>query len=163
MCPASDAATMCRRPVWEFAERAEFSEALLGARVHNLVFPIPCLTTVAPYSPFDPLASPAVVKLARHSRSSIRSASCLNAQTMRDILLASATVISMGGSRYTMFMSHELEEPLHFSHRTAALAPMVSNLRNVRSPIGEISPAAFPQLSAAAVLDRAKLQSRGPS
>ena len=56
MCPASDAAVMCRRPVWEFAERVQFSDARSKALVHNLVFPIPYLTE-APYSPFDLLTS----------------------------------------------------------------------------------------------------------
>jgi hypothetical protein len=61
----------------------------------------------------------------------------INAQTMRAILLARATITSMGGLRLNMFMSQGLEEPLRLAHRTASAKTLSSTSasRNARAPL----------------------------
>src|SRR3954469_8504955 len=64
-----------------------------------------------------------------------------SAQTMRAILLASATRTSMGGLRASMRPSHEpAGTPLRAAQRATALAPMISKRRSARSPILEVLP-----------------------
>jgi hypothetical protein len=60
---------------------------------------------------------------------------------MRAILLARATITSMGGLRFSMRASHGMSlSPYGIAHRTVALAPMISSRRKVRSPMREVSP-----------------------
>src|SRR4051794_19744139 len=64
-----------------------------------------------------------------------------SAQTMRAILLASATRTSMGGLRASMRPSHEpAGTPLRAAQRATALAPMISKRRSERSPILDVLP-----------------------
>jgi hypothetical protein len=63
---------------------------------------------------------------------------------MRAILLARATITSMGGLRFSMRASHGcVVEPLRIAQRTVALAPMISSRRKVRSPLREVSPSFY--------------------
>ena len=60
---------------------------------------------------------------------------------MRAILLANATMTSMRGLRASIRASQEFAGPsLRLAWRTTALAPTMSNLRKVRSPILEMAP-----------------------
>jgi transposase len=64
-----------------------------------------------------------------------------SAQTIRAILLASATRTSIGGLRASMRPSHEpAGTPLRAAQRATALAPMISKRRSERSPILEVLP-----------------------
>ena len=64
-----------------------------------------------------------------------------NAQTVRAILLASATVTSMRGFRASMPSSHEpAGAPRVLAWITTALLPMMSSRLGVRSLILEIAP-----------------------
>ena len=69
--------------------------------------------------------------------------SCLmsSAQTMRAVLLASATVTSMRGLRAIICSSHEpAGAPRLLACKTTALEPMMRSRRKVRSPILVIEP-----------------------
>ncbi|MBB4577683.1 hypothetical protein GGI59_006597 [Rhizobium lentis] len=59
---------------------------------------------------------------------------------MRAVLLARATITSMGGLRSSICESQGSRDPFRIAQRTAALAPMISNRRKVRSPMREVSP-----------------------
>src|SRR5688572_28126416 len=64
-----------------------------------------------------------------------------SAQTIRAILLASATRTSRGGLRASMRPSHEpAGTPLRAAQRATALAPMISKRQSERSPILEVLP-----------------------
>src|SRR3954465_14615364 len=64
-----------------------------------------------------------------------------SAQTIRAILLASATRTSIGGLRASMRPRHQpAGTPLRASQRATALAPMISKRRSERSPILDVRP-----------------------
>src|SRR3954454_9044081 len=64
-----------------------------------------------------------------------------SAQTIRAILLASATHTSIGGLRASMRPSHApAGTPLRAAQRATALAPMISKRRSERSPILDVRP-----------------------
>ena len=64
-----------------------------------------------------------------------------SAQTIRVILLASATRTSIGGLRVIMLANHDPGfAPLRDAQPATALAPTMSRRRNVRSPILEMRP-----------------------
>jgi hypothetical protein len=64
-----------------------------------------------------------------------------SAQTTRAILLASATLTSIGGLRASMRASHALAgTPLRDAQLATVLAPTISKRRSVRSPILEVRP-----------------------
>ena len=118
-------------------------ESALDAQWNELVFRFRLSSTVRHTSPFDlPTLSTASggKRLCRHDRSLVDPALC-QAQTMRAILLARATITSMGGLRASIRPSHDFSEaPRRRACRTTALAPLVSRRRSVRSPILEVAP-----------------------
>src|SRR5829696_6301065 len=64
-----------------------------------------------------------------------------SAQTIRAIVLASATRTSRGGLRASLRPSHEpAGTPLRAAQRATALAPMISKRRSERSPILDVLP-----------------------
>src|SRR3954470_13052951 len=64
-----------------------------------------------------------------------------SAQTIRAILLASATRTSIGGLRASMRPSHEpAGTPLRAAQRATVLAPMISKRRSERSPTRRVDP-----------------------
>ena len=132
----------CRGPVWEFADRVQFRATCLMHAVQS-GFPDPVSPTVAPYFPFD-LPTPTTPR--DRDRASPRSEPgkflllAIRAQMTRAILLAKATLTSIGGLRSSMPASHDPRGPFLVAQRTAALAPMMSSRRNVRSPIFEVAP-----------------------
>ncbi|MHC2255604.1 hypothetical protein ACVILK_005296 [Bradyrhizobium embrapense] len=78
----------------------------------------------------------------------------INAHTMRAVLLAKATITSMGGLRSSIRERQgSVIDPFRMAQRTVALAPMISGRRNVRSA----HPRCLPELLPAA---RGALQRR---
>src|SRR5215210_3810820 len=80
-----------------------------------------------------------------------------SAQTIRAILLASATRTSIGGLRASMRPSHDpAGTPLRAAQRATALAPMISKRRSERSPIllAHLGCLAEPLLAPARALNR---------
>lgn len=60
---------------------------------------------------------------------------------MRAVLLAKATITSMGGLRSSIRESHGSPvDPFRMAQRTEALAPMINSRRRVRSPMRDVSP-----------------------
>src|SRR3954471_9624914 len=116
----------------------------LEALVVKLVFPIPSLDRAPslscdPPTPRQPRGRDGAYIAATGARYTPPLAS--SAQTMRAILLASATRTSMGGLRASMRPSHEpAGTPLRAAQRATALAPMISKRRSERSPILEVLP-----------------------
>src|SRR5215217_5748193 len=103
------------------------------------------LSTVAPFLSFDPPTprQPRGRADAYTAATGARYTPPLasSAQTMRAILLASATRTSIGGLRASMRPSHEpAGTPLRAAQRATALAPMISKRRSERSPILEVLP-----------------------
>src|SRR3954453_14770467 len=116
----------------------------LEAPVAKLVFPIRSLDR-APSLSFDlptprqPRGRDGAYTAATGARYTPPCAS--KAQTMRAILLASATRTSIGGLRASMRPSqHAAGPPLRPAQRATALAPMISKRRSERSPILELRP-----------------------
>src|SRR4051794_8759707 len=110
----------------------------LEALVAKLVFPIPSLDR-APSLSFDlptprqPRGRDGAYTAATGARYTPPLAS--SAQTIRAIVLASATRTSIGGLRASMRPSHEpAGTPLRAAQRATALAPMISKRRSERSP-----------------------------
>src|SRR5215210_6054209 len=137
---------MCGRPLWRKKNFLDWCSARSGADM--------CAAFDAAHTPQarmgvrgpGPSQAPAleapVAKLVVLIRSLDRAPSLTSrAQTIRAILLASATRTSIGGLRASMRPSHEpAGTPLRAAQRATALAPMISKRRSERSPILEVLP-----------------------
>src|SRR3954447_27016309 len=142
MCAASAAARVM--PLAQMGVRGSgpIQGHALEALVAKLVFPIRSLDR-APSLSFD-LPTPdslAVVTAPTPPQPELDTRPPLanSAQTIRAILLASATRTSIGGLRASMPPSHEpAGTPLRAAQRATALAPMISKRRSERSPILEV-------------------------
>lgn len=135
------AAVTCRWPVWEFAERVQFNFAC-SRRIHDLVFPIPVscplrhtlrLTFSHSHGPCSGTTSPQP-EPDRFRLSPSMPRRC-------------AHLVSEGDDRQhgRLAGKHARKPricclPLRIAQRTAALAPMISSPRKVRSPIRDVSP-----------------------
>src|SRR4051795_3350036 len=124
----------------------KISLAPQGASTHvvKLVFQIPSLDRAPslsfdPPTPRQPRGRDGTYTAATGARYTPPLAS--SAQTIRAIVLASATRTSIGGLRASMRPSHEpAGTPLRAAQRATALAPMISKRRSARSPILEVLP-----------------------
>src|SRR4051794_5379041 len=132
-----------RRPRWESVDQVQFKPTRLK-RLSQSSFSRSGLLT-APSLPFDPptprqpRGRDGAYTAATGARYTPPLAS--SAQTIRAIVLASATRTSIGGLRASMRPSHEpAGTPLRAAQRATALAPMISKRRSERSPILEVLP-----------------------
>src|SRR4051812_19711645 len=116
----------------------------LEALVAKLVFLIPSLDRAPslscdPPTPRQPRGRDGAYTAATGARYTPPLAS--KAQTIRAIVLASATRTSIGGLRASMRPRHEpARTPLRAAQPAPALAPMISKRRSARSPILEVLP-----------------------
>ena len=130
-------------PVWEFADRNHITKQ--RARRHggkSIWFFRPRLADCCAILSFDRLRPPTTSgppRLTPWLRPELCNplVSTSNAQTIRAVLLASATVTSMRGLRASMPSSHEpaLARRVCSPASTTALLPMMSSRRSVRSPM----------------------------
>src|SRR5215212_3464676 len=134
----------CRGPGWEAADRVQIKAASSRYGVAHWLSR-PRLSTVAPSlscdppTPRQPRGRDGVYTAATGARYTPPLAN--SAQTIRAILLASATRTSRGGLRASMRPSHDpAGTPLRAAQRATALAPMISKRRSERSPILEVRP-----------------------
>src|SRR4051794_14276074 len=144
MCAAFDAAHMPRAQMGVRGSGPIQAHAL-EALVVKLVFLIPSLDRAPslscdPPTPRQPRGRDGAYTAATGARYTPPCAS--SAQTIRAILLVSATRTSIGGLRASMRPSHEPAggTPLRAAQRATALAPMISKRRSARSPILEVLP-----------------------
>src|SRR3954454_22574630 len=149
MCAAFDAARVMPRAQMGVRGSGPIQGHALEALVAKLVFLIRSLDR-APSLSFDlptprqPRGRGDAYTAATGARSTPPRAS--SAQTIRAILLASATRTSIGGLRASMRPSHEpAGTPLRAGQRATALAPMISKRRSERSPILDVLPSHGPQ------------------
>src|SRR4051812_31392528 len=133
-----------RRPGWESEDQVQIRHTRLK-RLSQSWFSRSRLSTVAPSlscdppTPRQPRGRDGAYTAATGARYTPPLAS--KAQTMRAIVLASATRTSIGGLRASMRPSHEpAGTPLRAAQRATALAPMISKRRSERSPILEVRP-----------------------
>src|SRR5215207_380477 len=133
-----------RGPRWESEDQVQFKPTRL-TRLSQSWFSRSGLLTVAPSlscdppTPRQPRGRDGAYTAATGARYTPPYAS--SAQTIRAILLASATRTSRGGLRASMRPSHDpAGTPLRAAQRATALAPMISKRRSARSPILEVLP-----------------------
>src|SRR3954454_1780272 len=144
MCAASAAACSMPRAQMGVRGSGPIQAHALEALVAKLVFLIrsldraPSLSSDLP-TPRQPRGRDGTYTAATGARYTPPLAS--SAQTIRAILLASATRTSIGGLRASMRPSHEpAGTPLRAAQRATALAPMISKRRSERSPILDVRP-----------------------
>src|SRR3954464_3409969 len=144
MCAASAAARSMPRAQMGVRRSGPIQAHALEALVAKLVFPIRSLDRAPslsfdPPTPRQPRGRDGAYTAATGARYTPPLAS--SAQTIRAILLASATRTSIGGLRASMRPSHEpAGTPLRAAQRATALAPMISKRRTERSPILDVWP-----------------------
>src|ERR687897_666073 len=134
----------CRGPGWEFVDQVQLKATRLK-RVVTFWFSRSRLSTVAPFLSFEtptprqPRGRGDAYTATTGARYTPPLAS--KAQTIRAILLASATRTSIAGLRASMRPSHEpAGTPLRAAQRATALAPMISKRRGGPPPFLDFFP-----------------------
>src|SRR3954464_9959035 len=148
-----------RRPGWESVDQVQFRHTRLK-RLSQSWFSRSRLSTVAPSlscdppTPRQPRGRDGAYTPATGARKTPPWAS--SAQTIRAILLASATRTSIGGLRASMRPSHELAgTPLRAAQRAIALAPIISNNQQASErALAHLGRPAEPLLAPARALNR---------
>src|SRR4051794_35826064 len=133
-----------RRPRWESVDQVQFRPTRLK-RLSQSWFSRSGLSTVAPSLSFDPptprqpRGRDGAYTAATGARYTPPLAS--SAQTIRAIVLASATRTSIGGLRASMRPSHEpAGTPLRAAQRAPRRVPVTNKGRERRPPILEVLP-----------------------